>query len=323
MQRFSLIIPMLGNSRLFDDTLASALRNRPDDCQVVVVHDGTYQDTYGLEDEVDFVSTGQRAQLIRFFNCGLRAATGEFVAFVRPGVELDEGWDESVESAFENEFVASVTPIITLASDVNMMVAAGVTKGAGYCRKIVGTRAKLAPRTIRKAKPMGPTSWAAFYRRSALDQVGMVDELLDPHYFDLDLALSLKSLGFRNEVCSDCIVTVERESLVTRELTVPHGRSAQRSARRHAKSTSALVSVFNFVSEVVTSPIHPWKLRHAIQRIGANRMADIDENFADQVSTQARHNKRAQSLGIRLCDVDSGELNGLANEQVPPVRKAA
>ena len=329
MQRFSIIVPVYGNARLFDDTLASVLRYRPSNSQVLVVHDEAYQDSYGLDGEVEFVATEHRDSLAGFLNCGLSLATGEFVALIRPGVELDEGWDESVENAFDDDRVASVTPIITTPARPETMVAAGVAKGVGFHRKVIGLKTKIAQRTIRRvfnSKSIGPTSWAAFYRREALNQIGTLDERLDSHFVDLDLALSLRSLGYRNEFCPDCVVTVDRARLVTNELTLPHGLSAQRGAVRHPKfaSTSALSSALNFISEIAASPFSPWHFRHAIQRLGAMRLAKTDKAFADQISLQKRQNKRAQALGLRLFESDLIEADPVGQTRTyDSARKAA
>lgn len=308
MQRFSIIVPVLGDRRLLDDTLASVLRYRPPTCQIVVVHDGTYDDPYGLEGEIDLVSTSQRSELIRLFNCGLDQANGDLVALIRPGIELDESWNHPVEAAFENPRVGSVTPIMVTPAQPTMLVSAGVTKGFGFRRQIVGSQKRLAPRTLRRMTPLGPTSWAAFYRRSALDQLGAVDDQLDSHYLDLELALGLASLGYQNALCDDCIVNVERAMLIIRESELPHGKSAQRAYRRHVAGTGPLSMIAHalsaFAQEIITSPLQPSKFSHAFQRLGAWRAASVDRQFADRISLAAQENRQLELSGLRLRDQD-------------------
>lgn len=292
MARFSIIVPYIGDINLFDDTLASVLRYRPDDSQVIVAHDGSYENHHRLTNEVEFAVSSRKAQLIRLFNCGVRLASGAFVAFIRPGVELDESWHFSVQKAFLSDAnIGSVSPMIVSPLKPNKLVAAGVARNFGYCRKLVGMNMSTAPRKTRSLSPLGPTSWAAFYRRSVLEVVGTCDELLDPVYFDLDLALTFSKLGFRCQLSSECVASIDRSTPLLREVTMAHGRSAQRAARRHAKNASLGSTLCAITGELIKSPLNPWMVQHAIQRFGASKMADIDRHFCEKISRALRQRK--------------------------------
>ncbi len=287
MHRFSIIVPMLDDRRLFDDTLASVLRYRPSSSQVIVAHDGTYDDPYSLGTEVDFVSTSSRANLVHLFNCALRESTGDYIALIRPGVELTNGWEVPVQMRFEDANVASVAPIVVSPAQPQTIIAAGVVPGFGFRRRIEGSGSKIAPRTIRRLAPLGPTSWAAFYRRSVLEQIGVCADQLDPLYLDADIALSLKTIGYECDFCPECIVQVERRILVERELDMPYGKSAQRAYRRHSAQSGSGSSLFRsgcaFAQDILLAPFQPWRLRHAIGRLGAWTKAGIDREYADHL----------------------------------------
>ena len=113
MQTFSMILPILGDYDLFEDTVASVLRHRPAGTQIIVAHDGKYEDPYDLAgDQVEFVSINRRAKLIRLFNAGVKRATGDIVGFLRPGTELSEGWHQPVLETFSDPEIGSVAPVI-------------------------------------------------------------------------------------------------------------------------------------------------------------------------------------------------------------------
>ena len=78
----------MGDERLFDQTLASILRNRSAKSEILVIHDGTYQDPHGLSDEITFASTEKRPDLIAMFNRGVSLATGDLLALIRPGIVI-------------------------------------------------------------------------------------------------------------------------------------------------------------------------------------------------------------------------------------------
>ena len=302
MYRFSIIIPVLGDRRLFDDTLASVLRYRSQSCEVIVVHDGTYEDPYGLDGEVKFISNQRRANLIRFFNFGIDQSSGELIALIRPGIELDEGWHSEIEESFEDQNIGSVAPIIVTTSEPDTIVAAGVTKRFGFNRDVEGASQKIARRTLDRIAPLGPTSWAAFYRRSALEMIETIGEELDACYLDLDLALSLKTLGFETRVCDHCVVSIERPKLIEKELASPHGQSAQRAYTRHEAQTGTTSSIFQsacaFAKEVVTSPFRPVLFQHAILRLGALGKINTDQHFAQQLALEAKLKRHKETLGV-------------------------
>ncbi|MFT5302851.1 MAG: hypothetical protein ACI87E_003080 [Mariniblastus sp.] len=302
MYWFSIIVPMLGDRRLFDDTLASVLRNRPNNSQIVVVHDGAYEDPYGLKDEVDFIAADSPADLAGFFNTAFQATAGDLIAMIRPGVELAEGWNETVERSFDNADVGSVTPLLVSQSSPRLVAAVGVKKGLGFQRQIVGTHSKIASRRIRKLLPLGPTAWAAFYRASALEDVGPVGDQLDSVYLDLDLALSLKTLGYKNTVCPECVLQLNDDSGFNEEMSTAHGQSAQRAYRRHAAQSSTssplIPSACVFAMEVLAAPLKPWKLKHALQRLTAGRSAQADQAYAEHLTTQAKQRLSASMNGV-------------------------
>jgi hypothetical protein len=291
MPQFSVIVPFMGDIGSFEDTLASVLRYRPDDTQVIVSHDGLFRDLHGLTDEVDFVVSGRTAQLNRLFNCGLRQATGEFVALLRPGVELDENWQEPIEHAFADQRVGCVSPLIISPSKPSRVVAAGVTKEFGFSRHLCGLNSSTEPMRLRSLAPLGPTSWAAFYRHSTLQQIGPCDEMLQPVYLDLDLALSISTLGLYCLFEPSCVVSIDRAAPLVREASLAHGRSAQRAIRRHSNEASVGATLLTITAELIRSPLRPWLAHHALQRMNASRLADIDRHFAEKLSRVVRHQR--------------------------------
>ncbi len=53
--RLSIVVPISRDLAAFESTLISVLENRPRDCEVLVTHDGSYDDPFNLCDEVRFV----------------------------------------------------------------------------------------------------------------------------------------------------------------------------------------------------------------------------------------------------------------------------
>lgn len=297
MQTFSIVIPILGNTDLFEDTIASILRHRPAGTQIIVVHDGKYRDPYDLAgDQVEFVSINKRAKLIRLFNAGIKRAEGSIVGFLRPGTELNEGWYQPVIEAFKEPDVGSVAPVIVERGRKRKAVATGVGCGIGFRRKLEGNG-----KSVRSIKPerldlYGPTSWAGFYRRDLLavmvQETGSLDENLDQHYLDLELGLSFRTMGYDCESCPECIVSINKASRITREARKPHGSAAHRAFVRHVlhigDTSNTMRRYWAIATEILTSPLQPWKLRHTMQRSRTRFAREDDEIFSDDISVAAR-----------------------------------
>ena len=49
---YSVIVPVVGQPTALDDTLASILRDIPDGSEVILVHDGTFEDSYNICEEL-------------------------------------------------------------------------------------------------------------------------------------------------------------------------------------------------------------------------------------------------------------------------------
>ena len=295
MYRFSIVVPMVGSASSFELTLASILRYRPESCQVIVAHDGSYDDPHGLAGEIELVSTKQHPHLVRLFNCGLRVAKGELVGLVRPGVELGEGWEASIADAFEDEKVGSVTPAIVSREHPARLVCAGVSTSFKYSRQLTGVGKKVNSPRLSKLKPLAPTTWAAFYRCSLLSSLGSCDEQLDPQYLDVDLGLSLQNLKFECVFRPDCIFTINDASLIENEARLSHGRSAQRTMTRQrdlSNSQRLTYTVLATLTDLLTMPLGWVNLQHACQRFGAIRLRSIDRHHMELLKLLHKQRQR-------------------------------
>ena len=270
MPRFSIIIPLMDDERLFDQTLASILRDRSPSSEIFVIHDGTYQDPHQLSDEITFVSTEKRANLIAMFNRGVGLSNGDFVAFIRPGMELPADWQSTVEDAFKKPHIASVSPLITTPAEPHKIVTAGVETGIGFQRKMSGARWRTTPAKLKRVSPLGPTSWAAFYRRSAIEHIHPLSENLSPVFLDQEIAMSLQTLGMGIQFSPETNLEIERASLITSEQRLPHGQSAQRTYRRQAVSGRSVLRTTAMIAwDLLNAPLQPWRLQQAGGRMSA------------------------------------------------------
>jgi hypothetical protein len=298
--RYSVIVPVVGQPSALDDTLASILRDMPDGSEVILVHDGTFEDTYNICEELTLVDAGTK-RLSSQFAAAFEQSSGDVIAVVRPGVELPEGWGGIVKDKFSDPSIGSAVPIIVGHTKPDQIVCAGVKTNYHYRRMLVGQGNKLAQRVFGRLKPLGPTSWAGFYRRSTLAMIGDLDLKLEDQYFDLDLALTLGAMGYSSVTIPECVCLVERPAAIIREAEKAHGLSAQRSIARHAGHESAFSRGWvSFVCELFSGILSPGMFQHAIGRFGASRFRLGDKAFAERIAEIIRRKKVIEKTGLRV-----------------------
>jgi hypothetical protein len=188
---------MLGNAELMESGLVSVLENRPAACEVLLVLNGPYDNSYELDDEVRFVAAPRGAGWAESCNLGIREAQADVVHLLMPGVEATPGWADTTLAHFESPDVAAVAPLVLDRRRSQRIISAGVGYRRG--RHLVGGRyradggaARLASTTV-----VGPSCLAGFYRKSHVVALGGFEPAVGDELADVDLALRAAQAGLR------------------------------------------------------------------------------------------------------------------------------
>jgi len=195
--RLSIIIPALNQIEELESTLVAVLANRPPHSEVIVVLSAPYADPYALADEVRFVEARQGAGWAESVNAGLVAAHATIAHVLSPGAQVSEGWTAAVLRHFDDPRVAAVTPLVLDAADPTRVLAAGVVYRASGQRGLAGAGLSASVIAEAPAPAIGPTHWAGFYRRTAVERVGGLAVAVGDQLADVDLAFRLKYTGYR------------------------------------------------------------------------------------------------------------------------------
>jgi GT2 family glycosyltransferase len=251
--RLSIIIPLLDDNQAFEDTLVSVLQNRPSDCEVRVVHRGAYDDPYSLGDEVAFVPVDLNADVIAASNAGMRAARGEIIHLMQPGVLAEESWTTAAVDRFAAGRVAAVSPLVLLASARERIVAAGLRYSLGGRRIVNGAGVRLArAKRVLRRKIVAPTLMAAFYRREAVMRLGGLCPKAGAWHADLDLGLSLRSLGYRCELEAESVLSAVAAEQEPR-FDFRFGRASERLFWRYWRQSGPALSLIAHGGHVTSS----------------------------------------------------------------------
>lgn len=234
--RLSIVIPTTTDTTALEETLVSVLENRPDDCEIVVVHACDYADPWNISDEVRFVKAPPRAGLASCINLGIAASEGPTIHVLAAGWRATPGWSDAPLAILESGAAGAVVPLAAADTDRSRLAPTGVRYGRGG-RRIEGSSA-----------PMAPTLAVGFWRADVIDMAGGGFSLAcGDDCADADMAVTLDRLG--------CPVVVESSSVVVRGAT----------RRRAAAFMAGLHAERLFWRSVAGRPLFAAVCLHAIE----------------------------------------------------------
>ena len=261
------ILIAAGNEAALEATLISVLQNRPADCEIVVVHDDSYQDRYDLGSEVRFVlapaAYGELERPEPRGGCLSRTV----LHVLRCGAEAMDGWTNSVLAHFADPRVATVSPLV-LNKLGDRVESAGLDYRPGGRRVPVAQGRATDSLQPDATRILGPTLDAAFYRTAAMRLIrGPFHPTLGSEYADVDVALRLQQAGYR-AVCEPAS-RVAAPAARPRRNALASGWLAERLFWRHFRSfgnRSVVNHVGLIIAEAAGSVIRPLEAGRSIGR---------------------------------------------------------
>lgn len=165
--RLTIVVPHCRDEAAFETTLVSVLENRPQGCEVLVPHDGSYHDPFSLSDEVRFVVAEAESGFVGLLDAASQRARGSILHVIANGVRATEGWTRPALETFEGVAVGAVAPMVFDIGKPKRIVAAGWTTDRKQIYRPIG----LGTQTLRTAdlqSVLGPYLCASFWRRDCL-----------------------------------------------------------------------------------------------------------------------------------------------------------
>jgi len=199
--RLSVVIPTYNGLPVLKDCLVSVMHHAPAGTEVIVVDDGSSDGTSDWVarhySDVRVVRLERNYGFCFAVNRGIEAARAEIVQTLNNDTIVTAGWAEAALKLFKDAEVGSVAPLVWLLDRPGLVDSAGLDYHiAGYSRNR-GNREPRANRFLQVEEVFGATASAAFYRRSALLEVGGFPEELGAYYDDVEVAFRLRWAGYR------------------------------------------------------------------------------------------------------------------------------
>ena len=249
--QLSIVVPVHGDAAAFESTLISVLENQPAASEVIVSHDGSYDDPFDLGEEVRFVSadSGKYRDLV---STAAHQARGRFVHLLSDGLLATEGWTEHAVHALDHFDTAAVAPVIRSKHDQKIM-AAGWSNGIARLGK---PSTKLPLKSKRATQVVGAYLQASFWRRDVLRSLSAAFDGHEVFEASMVYHYLLRKAGWRTDLVADSSVLCEFESLPWERVSLRRGMrlAAIRNHFAGMTSTQNLLSAGLACLSNLTSP---------------------------------------------------------------------
>lgn len=223
MNHISIIIPFFrgASQEALEETLVSVLENRPPCSEILVVLGENYTDPWEVRKEgVRFLSISRRISPTQIINEGIEHARGAVLNIVLPGTCVESGWTEDAVRAFGNSAVAVVVPTIyEQSSSQEPQIRNCVYRIGGKISTVVSKTPFDREKTNLDSDSFTvPLPNAAFFRKSALEEINLLKSSFFPQIAYIDVCLMLRHLGMKIE-CVNTSSAIIRENCMFQDET--------------------------------------------------------------------------------------------------------
>lgn len=220
----SIVIPSYHRSDLLQRCLAAVTNHAPAGAEIIVVDDASPNGRSAAVARafpgVRIVRHERQRGFCAAANAGIRASRGTVVELLNDDTEVQAGWADAALAWFEQPCVGAVAPLVLAWPNGDRIDSAGDNYFLGGVAQKRGHGQPVTEHYLQPCAVFGASASSAFYRRAALDQVGLFPESFGSYFEDVDLAWRLRRGGWRT--------MYEPASRVLHHIGASHGRRKRR-----------------------------------------------------------------------------------------------
>ena len=206
----SVIILNYQGKRFIERCLESVLDSDYQRLEVIVVDNGSTDDSMAMArihgERVICIENGKNLGFAAGCNVGIRACHGDIVVLLNVDTMVRKRWIEALVKHFvDDERVALAGSRLLFLDGRTIQHAGGIVEPNGICRHLgYGEKDDGRYRQVCEVDYLTGASLAI--RRSALEEVGLLDEGFFFYYDDVDLASEMKERGYSVLYVPDSVV---------------------------------------------------------------------------------------------------------------------
>src|SRR5262249_4412461 len=191
------------------DSCLRHMRAQTVEHRLIVVDNGSTDDTraaiLGDWPQAQLVSFEQNRGFAEACNRGVTTGSSEIVVLLNNDVDCRPDFLERLVAPLEQDEQVGAVAALLLQPGERLIDSAGLTADVtlGGFPRLQGL--DVANASAERPILTGPAGTAAAYRRSAWERVGGLDEAIFAYMEDFDLALRLRSAGWKAAIASDAV----------------------------------------------------------------------------------------------------------------------
>ena len=296
MPQLTVVVPLMDQVDAFENTLASILRCEDQRIQLVVTHDGRYDDPHGILSEVEsvIIPSHRDTSLLGRVAAAASVCQSPWIHWLAPGVEATEGWcDELIDTLGKQSEVGLVSPRIFSQEAPEDCMASGVmatpSGHAQYLEDVYGEDWSLEDVQDDGAL-VGPTGWAGFCRRTLLEQwhAEWGSLRLPNGYAEQALGLMVQRDGWEHRVGESCLTACDTICEQIERGWKRDGRAASAIIRRlqSGSSSSKLIRSLQYaIGEIAFGLLSPGSFSAGVSRLSNLTLATASSDRRPAVSS--------------------------------------
>lgn len=235
----SIVIPTHNRTDLLRACLQAVTRHAPAETEIIVVDDASPN---GAASKMTASFTGiitlrldQQRGFAVAANTGIRASRGDVVETLNDDTEVLPGWADAALRWFDDPAIGAVAPLVLAWPEGRIIDSAGDRYYLGGVASKRGHGAILASPSgrgvggegyLQPCRVFGASAAAGFFRRSALDRVGLFPDDFGSYFEDVDLAFRLNRAGYG--------AMYDPASRVLHHVSASYGRTGRRLLERQS-----------------------------------------------------------------------------------------
>ena len=270
--KLSIVVPVHGDPAAFESTLISVLENQPSGSEVIVPHDGSYQDPFQLADEIRLVVSPSR-EIRDLYAIAAHHARGRFVHLLGSGLRATDGWTDAAIKAFDHFDTAAVASVIRSNEGYGIMAAGWKNSVQRLCHPSTS----VPQNTGYSTKCIGAYLQASFWRRDVLRSLDSAFQGKNLAETAMVYHFLIQQAGWRPELAIDSHVICDQASLAWDTSSLRRGMRLA-AIRNHFSRSSSTQTLLAGVVACATSLV---KTNYLMESIG-----QLFSPLAEKVSPQ-------------------------------------
>ncbi|AMV30996.1 hypothetical protein VN12_02695 [Pirellula sp. SH-Sr6A] len=297
MLRLSIIVPFLDDHAKLESTLLSLLENRNSDLEILVVHNGNYDDPYDLgADEVVLIQAPTSFGHSESLNLAIATASAPTVQILLPGMRVQKDWYQPALAKLGRENWDAVASPCSV--EQTHQVIFGLDRTALPHRR-------LATRISNQAVPLLA---GTLFRKNVLLLIGGLCPQLGREGAEVELQLLMDAMDLQTTIVSEALIQGPQRVVAGMDIGFEMGKICGQIACAYGAVEGSGVEVDSLAKQLghlAGGLMNPKSVAERLGWVMGIRDRSLESFIRDRLVTAAEKLDEAEEVAMRVHDSKS------------------